>query len=148
MALLNRGLAHAKKHEHDKAITDFTRAVRVQPKLVGAFFNRGLAHFQRGQFNRAFSDFTKALRIDPSFAEAKAMRDEVLRARKQGPRRKKEPRVPKAAPKPRRFKGHNGVVRGGVISPDGHQVLSCGDDKTIRLWDGAFRPRVAPLRGP
>lgn len=31
-------------------------------------------------------------------------------------------------------KAHQGFVRGVVGAPDGHHILSCGDDKTVKLW--------------
>lgn len=32
------------------------------------------------------------------------------------------------------FKAHYGMVSGLVVTPNTHQMLSCGDDKTIKLW--------------
>lgn len=32
------------------------------------------------------------------------------------------------------WKGHTGAVRSVVFTPDGKQVVSASDDKTIKLW--------------
>jgi WD40 repeat protein len=37
-------------------------------------------------------------------------------------------------------KAHTGFVRGVVGSPDGHRILSCGDDKIVKMWKA--RPDV------
>ena len=33
------------------------------------------------------------------------------------------------------FLAHDGIVRGIVISPNGEQFITIGDDKTIKTWD-------------
>ena len=33
------------------------------------------------------------------------------------------------------WQAHEGVVRGATFVPGGKHILSCGDDKTIKLWD-------------
>ena len=35
------------------------------------------------------------------------------------------------------FQAHEGVVRGCSYVPGGSHILTCADDKTIKLWDAA-----------
>ena len=35
------------------------------------------------------------------------------------------------------LKAHEGVVRGCSYVPGGSHILTCADDKTIKLWDAA-----------
>ena len=34
-----------------------------------------------------------------------------------------------------KFEGHTGGIKQVMYSPDNKQLLSCSDDKTVRLWD-------------
>ena len=38
-----RGIAYGKKGEFDKAIADFTEAIRLKPDFAVAYLNRGIA---------------------------------------------------------------------------------------------------------
>ena len=44
MAYYNRGIAYGHKGEHDKAIADYTEAIRLDPKHADAHYNRGIAY--------------------------------------------------------------------------------------------------------
>ena len=56
----DRGVAWADKGELDKAIKDYTEAIRLDPDFAKAYNNRGHAWQGKGEDNRAKSDFAEA----------------------------------------------------------------------------------------
>ena len=52
----------------DKAITDFSKAIELNPKDADAIYNRGNAYRIKGQFDKAISDYNKAVELNPRFA--------------------------------------------------------------------------------
>jgi Flp pilus assembly protein TadD len=44
----------------DRAIADYTAAIRLDPHYAAAYFNRGAAFQQRGQVDQARADFANA----------------------------------------------------------------------------------------
>ena len=65
-----RGIVHLEKGEHDRAISDYTKAIEINPRFAMAYGNRGNAYSNKGRYDQAFSDFSKALEINPRDAEA------------------------------------------------------------------------------
>jgi len=59
------GSVYAAIGEFDKAISDFNRAIEIDPTQAEAFFRRGMACQKKGDRKRAISDFKKALEIEP-----------------------------------------------------------------------------------
>jgi tetratricopeptide (TPR) repeat protein len=68
MAFRGRGIVYGNKGDYDRAITDFTEAIRLNPKLGTAFSNRGLAYEKKGGYDRAIADFNEAIRLNPNDA--------------------------------------------------------------------------------
>lgn len=66
----HRGIAYGRKGEHDKAISDFSQAIRLKPELASAHMNRGIALSNKREYDRAISDFDEAIRLDPGVAGA------------------------------------------------------------------------------
>ena len=46
------------------------------------------------------------------------------------------------------MKGHEGVVRGLAVLPGSKQVVTAGNDKTIRIWDLAAGKETANMTAP
>ena len=59
-AFLERGMAYARRGEFDRAIGDFTEAIRLDPGNAAAFYNRSLAYRAKGEHDRARADCSAA----------------------------------------------------------------------------------------
>ena len=64
----NRGYAYFGKSQADKAIADYTAAIRLAPNDADAHSLRGWAHFTEGKMKQAIADSTAAIRVDPNSA--------------------------------------------------------------------------------
>jgi WD40 repeat protein/tetratricopeptide (TPR) repeat protein len=62
---VERGIAFCEKKEYDKAIADYTEAIKREPKLADAFGHRAHAYEAKGDDDRAIADCTAALKLDP-----------------------------------------------------------------------------------
>jgi tetratricopeptide (TPR) repeat protein len=65
MAYNNRGVAHLDKRQYDQAISDYSKAIELNPKDADAYKNRGAAYLDKGQYNQAISDYNKAIELNP-----------------------------------------------------------------------------------
>jgi tetratricopeptide (TPR) repeat protein len=70
LALVNRGNAYRIGDRNiDRAIDDYTQAIRLQPDFALAFASRGFTYlFEKRSLERAIEDFDEAIRLDPTFA--------------------------------------------------------------------------------
>jgi lipoprotein NlpI len=66
----NRGIAYFDKGDHDRAIQDYTQALRLNPNFAAAFNNRGNAYAAKDDYDRAIQNYDQALRLDPNDALA------------------------------------------------------------------------------
>ena len=53
-----------RKGEHERAISDYTKAIEINPKSAFAYTDRGLAYKRKGEYDLAISDYTKAIEIN------------------------------------------------------------------------------------
>ena len=72
----NRGNEFFDNDDFDRAIADYTEALRLKPdmaeaknNLSNAYFNRGIASLQKGDNNRAIADITEAASLNPKNAQ-------------------------------------------------------------------------------
>jgi tetratricopeptide (TPR) repeat protein/predicted small secreted protein len=59
-----------RKAVYDRAIADFTQAIRLDPDNAKAYKERGNAYYIKGDYDRAIADYTQAIRLDPDYALA------------------------------------------------------------------------------
>ena len=65
-----RGNAYYELKNYQNAISDYTKAILLNPSNVNAYFNRGVVYFEQQNYPKAINDFTQILRLQPEHAEA------------------------------------------------------------------------------
>jgi Tfp pilus assembly protein PilF len=69
-AFFNRGVGYLEKRDNDRAIADYTEAIRLGPRDADAFVGRGSAYSNKHDYDRAMTDYNEAIRLDPKSASA------------------------------------------------------------------------------
>jgi tetratricopeptide (TPR) repeat protein len=69
-AYYNRGVRYCKAGAFDLAISDFNKAIEINPRDAAAYCARGDAYGKEGAHDLAISDLNKAIEINPDFADA------------------------------------------------------------------------------
>jgi len=64
-----RGYTWYDLKEYDKAFTDFSEAIAIDPNYELALYNRGLVWIIKRDYDKAISDFTKAIEITTDYAD-------------------------------------------------------------------------------
>jgi len=68
---LNRGVAYSKINQWDNALSDFTKAVSLEPKYsYPSYLNLAIAQEKYSLWDEAITNYTKALKIYPEYYEA------------------------------------------------------------------------------
>ena len=63
----NRAIELRRDGDYDRAIADYSQAVRLEPEFTGAYAGRGLAHEGKGEIEKAKTDYRKALAVAPKY---------------------------------------------------------------------------------
>ncbi len=66
----NRGAIYSQEKEFDRAISNYNKAIEINPNFVVAYLDRGVAYSKLGEDDRAISDYNKAIEIYPRYAKA------------------------------------------------------------------------------
>ena len=67
---MNRGNAWCYKGNYDRAISDYNKAIELDPGDANAYNDRGLTWADKGNYDWAILDYNKAIELDPGFADA------------------------------------------------------------------------------
>jgi tetratricopeptide (TPR) repeat protein len=65
-----RGFDKNSRKDYYGAISDYTKAIELNPNFVNAYYNRGNAKGNLNDNHGAISDFTKAIELNPNFVTA------------------------------------------------------------------------------
>ena len=60
--------------DYNKAIAEFTKDIKHDPKYAAAYSRRGIAYWHKGEHDKAIADFSEAVRLDPKNAKAFILR--------------------------------------------------------------------------
>jgi len=75
-----RGIGSFGTKDHDRAIADFTVAIRCHPKYAFAYFKRGAAYLEKGDYDHAIADYDKVIALNSKLAPAYTNRGNAYRA--------------------------------------------------------------------
>ena len=64
-AAFDRGNAAMAKKDYDKAIAEFTEAIRLDPESDGAYHNRAHAYAEKKEYAKAVQDYNESIRLNP-----------------------------------------------------------------------------------
>jgi tetratricopeptide (TPR) repeat protein len=78
----NRGVCYNELKDFDKALADYSIAIKLNLKLAEAYNNRGNVYSKQKAYDKALADFSKAIELNPNFAEAYYNRGNVYHNRK------------------------------------------------------------------
>jgi len=73
----NRGKTNYDKKDYDRAITDFTKAIQLDPDYVEAYKYRALAYYEKGNYDKVFADCNETIQRGNSTIKTSAY---VIRA--------------------------------------------------------------------
>ena len=64
VVFLLRGESYKENEEYDRAIADFTRALRIKSKYIRAYYERGLCYEKKGDLAKAYLNIKRASELD------------------------------------------------------------------------------------
>src|SRR5262245_1519754 len=67
---LERGERLSDARQYDRAIDDYTAAIRLKPDYAEAYNDRAFAYYLKGDHEQAIADYTRAIELRPNYPKA------------------------------------------------------------------------------
>jgi tetratricopeptide (TPR) repeat protein len=80
---INRGISYYERGQYDQAMSDYNKALGIDPGSAKACYKRGIICFKKGEYDQAISDYTKTLGINPRYPNAHYNRGHAYAANSQ-----------------------------------------------------------------
>lgn len=77
---LKRGEDFSGVHQYDRAIADYSTAIKLKPDYAEAYNDRAFAYYLKRDFDRAITDYTRAIELRPNYPKAYNSRGVVYMA--------------------------------------------------------------------
>jgi serine/threonine protein kinase len=72
-----RGATYNMLNRYDQALTDFDRAIEIDPNYAPIYLNRAGTFHDLRQYDKALADCDRAIKLDPTFASAYSNRSQL-----------------------------------------------------------------------
>lgn len=72
-----RANVYMNNRQYNLAVTEYTKAIELDPQYAKAYHNRGLAYYFVGKNFLSIEDYTKAIELNPQYAKAYTNRGSV-----------------------------------------------------------------------
>lgn len=61
------------RHQYEQAISDFNKALEINPKYADAYYNRGYTYYLKEEYEKSWEDINKAqdlgFKVPPKFLD-------------------------------------------------------------------------------
>jgi lipoprotein NlpI len=61
-----RGIQYGKLGHYDKAVSDYTSAINIDPQLISAYIDRAVGYARLEKYNEAYADLNTVLQMQPN----------------------------------------------------------------------------------
>ena len=75
---VRRGVSHQVRGDYDRAVKDYTSAIRLDPRYPKAYLQRGTCFAARKDYSTSLADLDEAIKLDPTNAGAYIIRTEAF----------------------------------------------------------------------
>ncbi len=65
-----KAIQYEDQGKYDLAISEYAKAIEVNPKYADSYNKRGLVYFNKNMYEQAINDYTQAIQLNPKYTDA------------------------------------------------------------------------------